>query len=57
MFLSKCEVFDSTKLKFIKEQKVSTLLSENNSPLKYFPLLGAIFSRYKTNKISLWVIH
>ena len=42
MILSKCEVCDSKKLKFIKEQEASGLLSrlEIKKPSDKIPLLG-----------------
>ena len=44
-FLSKCEVCDSEKLRFIKEQKAIGLLSSLgiNTPLIKIPLLGPPF--------------
>ena len=45
MLLSKCEVYDSRKLKFIKEKKASGLLStlEIKMPLSQIHLLGPLF--------------
>ena len=42
MLLSKCGVYDSKKLKFIKEQEASGLLSclEIKKPSDKIPLLG-----------------
>ena len=42
MLLSKCGVYDSEKLKFIKEQEASGLLSrlEIKEPSDKIPLLG-----------------
>ena len=42
MILSKCEVCDSKKLKFIKEQEANVLLSSLGikAPLNKVPLLG-----------------
>ena len=42
MFLSKCEMCDSKKLKFIKEQEASGLLSclVIKTPLSNIPLVG-----------------
>ena len=44
MFLSKCEVCDRKKVKFIKEQETSWLLSSLaiNRPLNKIPLLGPL---------------
>ena len=44
MILSKCEVCDSKKLKFIKEQEASGLLSSLGikTPLNKIPLLGSL---------------
>ena len=44
MLLSKCEVCDSKKLKFIKEQEVSRLLSSLGikAPLSKIPLVGPL---------------
>ena len=44
MLLSKCEVCDSKKLKFIKEQEASGLLSSLGikTPLNKIPLLGPL---------------
>ena len=44
MFLSKCEVGDSKKSKFIKEQEASELLSSLGikTPLSKIPLLGPL---------------
>ena len=44
MFLSKCVVCDSKKVKFIKEQEASGLLSSLgiNTPLDKIPLLGPL---------------
>ena len=45
MFLSKCEVCDSKKLKFIKQKEASGLLSslEIKTTLSKIPLLGVLF--------------
>ena len=45
MLLSKCEVFHCKKLKFIKEQKASRLLSNLGikTPLSKIPLVGSLF--------------
>ena len=45
MLLSKCEVCDSKKVKFIKDQEASGLLSSLglNIPLNEIPLLGPLF--------------
>ena len=54
IFLSKCEVRDSKKLKFIKEQEDSGLLSSLGikTPLNEIPLLGPLlFYEYKMNEI------
>ena len=57
----KFEVCDSKKLKFIKEQETSGLLSsfEIKTPLSSIPLLGPLLksikqvtSRYKINEIA-----
>ena len=53
MLLSKCEVCGSKKLRFIKEQDTSGLLSNLRikTPLSKIPILGHIlFLRYKTNE-------
>ena len=53
MLLSKCEVFGIKKLRFIKEQDTSGLLSNLRikTPLSKIPILGHIlFLRYKTNE-------
>ena len=53
MLLSKCEVRGSKKLRFIKEQDTSGLLSNLRikTPLSKIPILGHIlFLRYKTNE-------
>ena len=44
MFLSKCEVWDSEKSKFIKEQKASGLCSSLGikTPLSKIPLVGPL---------------
>ena len=44
MVLSKCEVFNSKKLKFIKQQEASGLLSSLGirTPLNKIPLLGSL---------------
>ena len=44
MLLSKCEVWDSKKSKFIKEQETSGLLSSLRikTPLSKIPLLGPL---------------
>ena len=44
MLLSKCEVYDSKKSKFIKEQEASGLLSSLGikTPLSKIPLLGPL---------------
>ena len=44
MLLSKCVVWDSKKLKFIKKQEASRLLSSlgTNTPLNKIPLLGLL---------------
>ena len=44
MLLSKCEVYDSKKSKFIKEQEASGLLSSLGikTPLIKIPLLGPL---------------
>ena len=44
MLLSKCKVRDSKKLKFIKEQEVSRLLSSLGikTPFNKIPLLGPL---------------
>ena len=44
MLLSKCEVCNSKKSKFIKEQQAGGLLSSLgiNTPLNKIPLLGAL---------------
>ena len=44
MLLWKCEVWDSKKLKFIKEQEASGLLSNLGikAPLNKIPLLGLL---------------
>ena len=44
MLLWKCEVWDSKKLKFIKEQEASGLLSNLGikTPLNKIPLLGLL---------------
>ena len=44
MLLSKCEVCNSKKSKFIKEQQAGGLLSGLgiNTPLNKIPLLGAL---------------
>ena len=44
MLLSKCEVCDSKKSKFIEEQEASGLLSslEIKAPLNEIPLLGPL---------------
>ena len=45
MLLSKCEVCDSKKSKFIEEQEASGLLSSLGikAPLNEIPLLGPLF--------------
>ena len=45
MLLSNCEVYDSKKSKFIKEQEASGLLSSSGikTPLNKIPLLGPLF--------------
>ena len=45
MPLSKCEVYNSKKAKFIKEKEASGLLSslEINTPLNKVPSLGPLF--------------
>ena len=47
MLLSKCTVCDSKKLKFVKEQEASGLLSSLviNTPLNKIPLLGPFVLR------------
>ena len=47
MLLSKCEVYDSKKLKFIKEHKARWLLSSLGikAPLSKVPLLGPLTFR------------
>ena len=47
MLLSNCEVYDSKKSKFIKEQEASGLLSSSGikTPLNKIPLLGPLFLR------------
>ena len=44
MVLSKCEVFNSKKLKFIKQQEACGLLSSLGirTPLNKIPLLGSL---------------
>ena len=44
MLLSKCEVYDSKKSKFIKEQEASGVLSSLGikTPLSKIPLLGPL---------------
>ena len=44
MLLSNCEVYDSKKSKFIKEQEASGLLSSLGikTPLNKIPLLGPL---------------
>ena len=44
MVLSKCEVYNSKKLKFIKQQEASGLLSSLGirTPLNTIPLLGSL---------------
>ena len=44
MFLSKCAVWDSKKLKFIKEQEASELLGSLGieTPLREIPLVGPL---------------
>ena len=44
MVLSKCEVYNSKKLKFIKQQEASGLLSSLGirTPLNKIPLLGSL---------------
>ena len=44
MLLSKCEVYDSKKSKFIKEQEASSLLSSlgMKTPLSKIPLLSPL---------------
>ena len=44
MVLSKCEVYKSKKLKFIKQQEASGLLSSLGirTPLNKIPLLGSL---------------
>ena len=44
MLLSKCVVWDSKKLKFIKKQEARRLLSSlgTNTPLNKIPLLGPL---------------
>ena len=52
MFLSKCVVCDSKKMKFIKEQEASGLLSSLgiNTPLDKIPLLGPLLlEEYSTS--------
>ena len=46
VLLSKCAVCDSKKLKFIKEQEASGLLSSLGikTPLRKVPLLGPVLS-------------
>ena len=61
MFLSKCAVWDSKKLKFIKEQEASELLGSLGieTPLREIPLVGPLLfqrdkqvnTRYKMNEI------
>ena len=47
MLLSNCEVYDSKKSKFIKEQEASGLLSSSGikTPLNKIPLLSPLFLR------------
>ena len=44
MLLSKCAMFNSEKLKFVKEQEASRLLNnlEIKTPLNKIPLLGPL---------------
>ena len=54
MILSKCEVCDSKKLKFIKEPEASGLLSSlgKKTPLNKIPLLGSLLMHtIKINEI------
>ena len=53
MLLSKCEVCDSKKPKFIKEQEASSLLSSLRikAPLSKFPLAGP-FLFYRYHKVN-----
>ena len=55
MLLSKCEVCDSEKLKLIKEQEASGLLSSLGikTPLSKIPLVDPLlfYTRYKINEI------
>ena len=49
MLLSKCEVCDSKKSKFIKEQRASVLLSnlEIKTHLNNIPFLGPLLFKFK----------
>ena len=54
MLLSKCEVYDSNKSKFIKELEASGLLTSLGikTPLSEIPLLGPrLFYEYKMNEM------
>ena len=59
ILLSKCEVCDSKKSKFVKEQEASRLLCslEIKTPLNKIPLLRPLlFYEYKMNKIVRFLL-